>query len=84
MKNGLKKLRKNMITTRIFLHFIRNSSGYTNQYYYRFIEIVGPEKYMKSARIRNEWDSARYSFDEKAFGRRTEKGEGKRSLGREK
>ena len=56
-----------MLCTRIFLHFIRNKPGFTYRYYYRFIEIVGPEKYFHSPMVRNEWDGARYSFD-KMFG----------------
>lgn len=63
MSDSLRKMKCNMRCTRIFLHFIRNKSGYTNRYYYRFIEIVGPEKYFCSSIVRNEWDGARYSFD---------------------
>ena len=52
-----------MCCTGIFMHFIRNNPIYTNRYYYSFIEIIGTEKYLRAAYIRNEWDSARYSFD---------------------
>ncbi len=63
MSDSLKKMKCSMRCTRIFLHFIRNKPGYTNRYYYRFIEMVGPEKYLCSPIVRNEWDGARYSFD---------------------
>lgn len=63
MQEKMNKLYLSMKCTRIFLHFIRNKPCYTNHYYYRFIEIVGPEKYLNSPLVRNEWDSSRNSFD---------------------
>lgn len=63
MQKNLKTLRFRMRCVRIFHYFRRNNPRYTNCYYYRFIEIVGPEKYLCSPLVRNEWDGARYSFD---------------------
>lgn len=63
MLKSLKALRQRMNRTRIFLHFIRNSTGYTMRYHYMFIEIVGAEKYFRTPLVRNEWHGARNSFD---------------------
>lgn len=63
MHTKLKKMYFSMRCTYFFLCFMRNKPSYTNRYYYRFIEIVGPEQYLRSPLVRNEWDSARYSFD---------------------
>ncbi len=63
MQKNLKMLRSRMRCVRIFHYFRRNNPRYTNRYYYRFIEMVGPEKYLHSPLVRNEWDAARYSFD---------------------
>lgn len=63
MQEKLNNLHRRMCCTRVLLYFLRNNPVYTYRYYYSFIEIVGPEMYLRSTCIRNEWDSARYSFD---------------------
>ena len=63
MKEKLKKLRCTMKCKRFFFYFTRNNPVHTYRCYCRFIEIIGPEKYLRSPLVRNEWEAARYSFD---------------------
>ena len=63
MKERINKLWHSMVFKRCLCFFTRNNPIHTNRYYYWFIEIVGSERYLNSPLVRNEWDTARYSFD---------------------
>ena len=63
MNNAIQKLYKEMNRTLHRMYFFRNNQRYTNLYYYKFIEIVGVEKYLRSPLVRREWDGARNNFD---------------------
>lgn len=63
MKEKINKLWHSMVFKRWLFFFTRNNPIHTNRYYYRFIEIVGSERYLSSPLVRNEWDGARCSFD---------------------
>lgn len=63
MIEKLEKLRSCMRFDRLCFYFTRNNPAHTNRYYCRFIEIIGPERYLCSPFVRNEWEGARYNID---------------------